>query len=140
MNNVIELLLKQKKEQEEKLKKLQFEMNNTQDSLHEEIFKETQLINQVLKNNLIDIVNMIHKVGLKCSSVSNAETIWHNTVYKVSDGSYFVNIVAKNGTVGTNLDGIDNDGGGKELYKQVDILLRSCLIPYCEKKKADYKK
>ena len=66
MNSVIELLQKQKKEQEDQLKKLQFEMNNTNDCLKEELFKETRLLNQVLKNNLIDIIEMIHKRGLKC--------------------------------------------------------------------------
>ena len=65
MNNVIELLQKQKKEQEEQLKKLQFEMNNTNDCLQKELFKETQLLNKVLKNNIIDIIEMIHKKGLK---------------------------------------------------------------------------
>lgn len=138
MNNTIELLLKQQKEQEEQLKKLQFEMNNTKDCLHKEMFKETQLYNEVLKNNLIDIIQMIHKRGLKCSSVSNAETIWHDTVYKISDGTYFVNVLAKNGTIATNLDGIDNDGCGKSLYEKVETLIRFDIIPYCEQNKLKY--
>ena len=139
MNNVIELLQKQKKEQEDQLKKLQFEMNNTNDCLKEELFKETRLLNQVLKNNLIDIIEMIHKRGLKCSSVSNAETIWHDTVYKISDGNYFVNIVAQDGTIVMNADGIDNDGGGKNLYSTVSYLIDFDIIPYCEKNKDKYR-
>lgn len=139
MNNVIELLQKQNKEQEEQLKKLQFEMSNTNDCLREELFKETHLFNQVLKYNLIDIIEMIHKRGLKCSSVSNAETILHDTVYKVSDGSYFVNILAQDGTIVMSLDGIDNDGGGNNLYATVSYLIDFDIIPYCEKNKDKYR-
>ena len=138
MNSTIKTLLKQKKELEDKLKKLEFEIHNTDRCLSKEIFNETELFNKVLKNNLVDIIQMIHKNGLKCSSVRNAETIWHDTVYKVSDGTYFINILAKDGTVGTNLDGIDNDGGGKSLYEKVDALIKFDIIPYCEKNKLKY--
>ena len=114
-------------------------MNNTNGCLKEELFKETRLLNQVLKNNLIDIIEMIHKRGLKCSSVSNAETIWHDTVYKISDGNYFVNIVAQDRTIVMNTDGIDNDGGGKNLYTTVSYLIDFDIIPYCEKNKNKYR-
>mgnify|MGYP004644945713 CR=1 FL=1 len=139
MNNVIEVLKKQKEEQKKQLSHLKFEFDNTVDCLQEELFKETALYNQVLKNNLIDIIRMIHESGLKCSSVSNAETIWHDTVYKISDGCYFVNIVAKDGTITMNTDGIDNDGSIDKLYERVEYLINAYLIPYCEKNKNKYR-
>jgi hypothetical protein len=138
MNKTIKTLLKQKKELEAKLNTLEFEIRNTDRCLQEEIYKETQLYDKVLKNNLIDIIQMIHKRGLKCSSVSNAETEFLNTVYKVSDGTYYRNICAQNGTIVANSDGIDNDGGGASLYKKVDTLIEFNLITYCEENKLKY--
>ena len=83
MNDTIKNLIKQKQKQEDELRRIKYEINNTDGCLNEAIFKETELMNEVLKNNLIDIINMIHKRNLKCSSVENAETIWHDTFYRV---------------------------------------------------------
>lgn len=138
MNDTIKNLIKQKQKQEDELRRIKYEINNTDGCLNEAIFKETELMNEVLKNNLIDIINMIHKRNLKCSSVENAETIWHDTVYRVSDGCYFADIIAKNGTIEMDLSRIDNDGGGKGLYGIVDSLIKFDIIPYCEKHKEKY--
>ena len=105
--------------------------------LRDEIFKETNLLNQVLKNNLIEIIQLIHKRNLKCSSVNNAETIWHDTVYTISDGAYFVDIMAKDGTIVMNYNCKANDGGGKKLCEKVHDLLDFDIIPYCERKKVE---
>lgn len=140
MNKTIEMLIQQKNEQEEKIKQISFELSQISDSLRGELFKETTLLNKVLKHNLIDIIDMIHKRKLLCSSVKNAETMWNDTVYKVSDGCYFANIIAKDGTIKMDLTNIDNDGGGENLYKTVDNLIKFDILPFCETEKANYKK
>lgn len=118
MNDVIKNLTLQKYEQKAKLERAQSLFNNTEKCLKNAIFEETELMNQVLKNSLIDIIQMIHKRNLKCSEVKYAETIWNDTVYRVSDGFYFADIIAKDGTIVIDLSRINNDGGGKELYKR----------------------
>ena len=137
MNNVIECLMKQKEDQEKQLQVIQHDINVTNKCLRDEIFKETNLLNKVLKNNLIEIIQLIHKRNLKCSSVNNAETIWHDTVYTISDGAYFVDIMAKDGTIVMNYNCKANDGGGKKLCEKVHDLLDFDIIPYCERKKVE---
>ena len=139
MNPIIELLLEEKEKEERKLREQQHVVKTLEEALRSEIYKETRLLNEVLKNNLIAIIELIHKCGLKCSSVQNAETIWHDTVYKVSDGRYFVNIRAKDGRIVTDYDGIDNDGGGESLAKAVDLLISHSIIPFCDKEKVKYR-
>lgn len=139
MNSIIRTLSESKAIQEEKMKEIQFELSTLENSLHDEIYKETRMLNKVLKHSLIEIINMIHKRGLKCSDVSNAETIWHDTVYTVSDGNYHAKIVAKNGNIAMDLTNTGNDGGGKSLYKEVQNLLDYDIIPFCEKEKTKYR-
>lgn len=138
MNQVIRLLLEEKEKEEKKLKEQKYVVDVLDKTIRDEIYKETRLLNQVLKNNLILIIEMIHKSGLKCSCVENTETIWNDTVYTVSDGSYFVNICAKDGEISTNYNGIDNDGGGKNLANDVHTLIHNSIIPFCNKEKHKY--
>jgi hypothetical protein len=138
MNQVIRTLLETKENEESKLKEQQHVVKTLEESLRTEIYKETRLLNEVLKNNLIQIIEMIHKNGLKCSSVQNAETIWHDTVYKVSDGNYFVNICAKDGKIVADYEGINNDGGGKRLAHDVDLLINPTLTMFCDREKSKY--
>ena len=137
MNKVIKMLLETKEKEEKKLKEQQYVVKTLEESLQNEIFKETRLLNEVLKNNLVKIIEMIHKDGLKCSSVQNAETIWHDTVYKISDGNYFVNIRAKDGKIVSDYEGINNDGGGKRLAHDVDLLIHT-LTMFCDNEKSKY--
>lgn len=137
MNKTIKILLETKEKEEKKLKEQQYVVKTLEESLHNEIFKETRLLNEVLKNNLVKIIEMVHKSGLKCSSVYNAETIWNDTVYKISDGNYFVNIRAKDGKLVTDYEGIDNDGGGKRLAHDTDLLI-STLTMFCDNEKSKY--
>lgn len=138
MNKTIEMLIQQKNEQEEIIKQMNFELSQILDSLRSELVKETILLNKVLKNNLMDIINMIHKRKLLCSSVKNAETIWNDAIYQVSDGCYFANVIAKDGTIKMDLTNIDNDGGGENLYKTVDNLIQFDILPFCEQEKVKY--
>lgn len=140
MNTVISNLYQQKEGIDKKLKELNYELKSIEDCLHNELYKETRALNEVLKNNLIEIINMIHKIGLKCSSVYNAETMWNDTVYKVSDGGYFANIIAKNGKIVRDLTDINNDGGGKKLYEKVEVLIDCHITPFCNKEKYKYYK
>lgn len=138
MNDIIKNLTLQKYEQKAKLERAQSLFNNTEKCLNNAIFEETELMNQVLKNNLIDIIQMIHKRNLKCSEVRYAETIWNDTLYRVSDGFYFADIIAKDGTIVMDLSHVNNDGGGEKLYKQVEELICYDIIPYCERNKEKY--
>lgn len=138
MNDVIEVLLKEKEDQERKLATLNYKIRNLEECISKEMFKETQLLNKVLKYNIVDIIEMIHKRKLKCAAIRNAETIWGDTVYKVSDGTYFANIIAKDGTIVMDLSDIDNDGGGQCLYNSVKILINNDIIPYCRQNKEKY--
>ena len=138
MNTVITTLIKSKDAQERTVKQAEYELKAIEDNLNNELNKETRLLDQVLKHNLIEIINMIHKRGLKCFSVNNAETIWDDTIYKVSDGNYFANIIAKDGKIVKDLSNINNDGGGKRLYEKVEDLLIFDIIPFCEKEKIKY--
>lgn len=138
MNEII-LSLKAKKEvKENELKRINCDLYQINQSLNQELYKETRLFDKILKNNLVDIINMIHKRNLKCSAVSCTETIYGNAIYRISDGNYNIDIKAENGTVVTDLTNIDNDGGGTKLYKNVEILLQFDIIPYCENKKIEY--
>ena len=140
MNDIIKVLLEQKNKKEIEIKDLQHELNSINNCIDEEIRKETNLINEVLKHNVIDIINMIHKHGLKCSAICNAETIWGNTVYKVSDGTYYANIMAKDGTITIDYSGINNDDGGHTLNEKTKDLIVHKIIPFCEAKKIEYEK
>lgn len=137
MNQVIKTLSETKEKEEIKLKEQQYVVKTLEESLHTEIYKETRLLNKVFKNNLIEIIEIIHKNNLKCSSVQNAETIWNDTVYKISDGNYCANIRAKNGKIISDYEGIDNDGGGRQLAHDVK-LLTSTLERFCDKEKIKY--
>lgn len=139
MNNVIKVLLEQKTKKEMEVKNLQYELDDITKCLSDEIHKETNLINEVLKHNVIEVINMIHEQNLKCSAICNTETIWGITKYKVSDGTYYANIMAKDGTVTIDYSGIDNDGGGRELDTKIKDLLMYKIIPFCETKKNEYK-
>jgi hypothetical protein len=138
MNLVIETLTKQKEELDSKIKELKYDLNSIEESLSEEIFKETYSLNEVMKHNLIEIIELIHKAGLKCSSVHNTETIWHDAVYRVSDGNYFADIVAKDGKIIMDLTNINNDGGGKALYEKVKRLVQYDINPFCNKEKIKF--
>lgn len=140
MNDMIKVLLERKTKKETEIKKLQHELNNINKCLSEEKYKETYLINEVLKHNVIEIINMIHEHNLKCSAVYDAEIIWGNTIYKVSDGTYFANIIAKDGTVTIDYSGINNDGGGRTLDEKTKDLIVYKIIPFCEMKKKEYEK
>lgn len=140
MNTLISNLYLQKEDIEKKLKELNYELKSTEDCLLNELYKETRALNEVLKNNLIEIINMIHKADLKCSSVKNAETIWNDTVYRVSDGNYFADILAKDGKIIMDLTNINNDGGGENLYRKVEILIDYNITPFCNKEKFKYYK
>ena len=50
MNNVIKCLIKQKEDQEKQLQVIQHDINVTNKCLRDEIFKETNLLNKVLKS------------------------------------------------------------------------------------------
>jgi hypothetical protein len=139
MNNVIEVLLEQKTKKEIEAKNLQYELDNINKCLSEELHKETNLINKVLKHNIIEIINMIHEQDLKCSAIHNAETIWGITKYKVSDGTYYANIIAKDGTVTIDYSEINNDGGGRTLNEKTKDLIMNKIIPFCEMKKNEYR-
>ena len=140
MNNTINMLLEQKSKKEVEMKHLEYELNNINKCIDEEIRKETNLINEVLKHNVINIINMIHEYQLKCSAICNTETIWGNATYKVSDGTYVANIVAKNGTVDIDYSGINNDGCGRSLDLKVRELITYKILPFCEAKKIEYEK
>ena len=140
MNNIISVLLEQKSKKEVEMKHLEHELNNINKCIDEEIRKETNLMNEVLKHNVIDIINMIHEYRLKCSAIHDIETIWGVATYKVSDGTYFVNIIAKNGTVDVDYSGINNDGCGHSLDLKVKELITNKIIPFCEAKKIEYEK
>lgn len=140
MNKTIELLKTNLEELNKNKNTLEYEIKSIENILHKATYDETRILNEVLKNNLIDIIELIHKGGLKCSSVYNGETIWNDTVYKISDGCYFINIVAKDGTIKLDYTNIDNDGGGKKLHEKAKELLSIHIIPYCEKNKDKYKK
>lgn len=66
MNDIIKILLEQRTKKETEIKNLQHELNNINECIDEEMHKETNLINEVLKHNVIDIINMIHEHQLKC--------------------------------------------------------------------------
>lgn len=140
MNDIINVLLEQKNKKEIEIKDLHHELNNINNCIDEEIRKETNLINEVLKHNVIDIINMIHEHQLKCSAICNAETIWGITQYKVSDGTYYANIIAKDGTVVIDYSGINNDGCGHSLDLKTRELITDKIIPFCEAKKIEYEK
>lgn len=139
MNNMIEVLLEQKTKKEIEAKNLQHELNNINDCLSDEIRKETNLINEVLKHNMIEIINMIHEQNLKCSAIYDAETMWGIATYRVSDGAYFANIIAKDGTVAIDYSGINNDGCGTFLDEKTKDLIVHKIIPFCEMKKNEYR-
>lgn len=139
MNNVIKVLLEQKTKKEMEVKNLQYELDDITKCLSDEIHKETNLINEVLKHNVIEIINMIHEQNLKCSAVYDAETMWGIATYKVSDGTYFANIIAKDGTVTIDYSGINNDGGGRTLDEKTKDLIMYKIIPFCEMKKNEYR-
>ena len=90
------------------------------------------------QNYLIDIINMIHKRDLLCSSIINSESTYGKTIYKISDGFYDVSILANNGTIEMNFGNIDNDGDGENLYKTVKDLIEFDIIPFCNKNKLNY--
>ncbi|GEM_PF-6656991 len=138
MNSIIRELQKSKLKQEEKVKMCEYELAVVKKGLIEEIHKETELLNKVLKYNMIEIINYIHKRGLKCSSIQNAETIWHDTVYRVSDDFYFADIIAKDGEIAMDLTHINNGGAGTGLYKIVKNLIDYDISPFCEKEKVKY--
>lgn len=139
MNNVIETLLEQKTKKEIEVKNLQRELANINKCLSDAIHEETNLINAVLKHNVIEIINMIHEQNLKCSAVYDAETMWGIATYEVSDGTYFANIIAKDGTVTIDYSGINNDGGGRTLDEKTKDLIVYKIIPFCEMKKNEYR-
>ena len=138
MNDIIKILLEQRTKKETEIKNLQHELNNINECIDEEMHKETNLINEVLKHNVIDIINMIHEHQLKCSAICNAETVWGTTTYKVSDGTYYANIIAKDGTVTIDYSGIDNDGCGRTLDTKTKDLIMYKILPFCEIKKNEY--
>ena len=140
MNDMIKVLLEQKLKKETEIKNLQSELDNINECLSDELRKETNLINKVLKYNIIEIINMIHEQNLKCSAVYDAETIWGITKYRVSDGTYFANIIAKDGTVAIDYSGINNDGCGHTLDTKTKDLIVHKIIPFCEMKKNKYRK
>lgn len=135
MNKIIMDLESQKLNKGKELKNIQYELNIIEENLNKSINKETKLLNNVLKNNLIEIIEIIHKSGLKCNSVYNAETYRHDTIYRISDGHYFVDIKAKDGTIVKDLSNINNDVAKPKFYKDVENLLFLHIIPYCENKK-----
>lgn len=61
MNSIIRELQKSKLKQEEKVKMCEYELTVVKKGLVEEIHKETELLNKVLKYNMIEIINYIHK-------------------------------------------------------------------------------
>ena len=138
MNSIIRKLQESKLKQEENVREAEHELLIIERGLRDEICKETKLLNDVLKYNMIEIINYIHKRGLKCSSIKNAETIWNDTVYRVSDGNYFADIMAKDGEIVMDLTNIDNDGGGKMLYEIVKKVIEYDISPFCDKEKARY--
>lgn len=138
MNEIIRVLQKSKSEKESDIKSLQFELNQINNSLDNELYSETRLYDKVLKNNVITIIDMIHKSGLKCAAISNTESLYGDALYKVTDGCYFANITANNGSIEINYNGIDNDGGGKKLHEVVKDLVGHKIVPLCEEKKLDY--
>ena len=140
MNKAIELLLEQKEKYNKEIKHLQFELNENENLLHKALFEETCLLDEVLKHNVIDVINMIHKYNLKCSSMKSVETMWGDAEYTISDGRYFIKIVAENGTIAMNTKGIYNDGCDEDLKRKVNILIKNAIIPYCELNKHKYKK
>lgn len=137
MNKMITKLKEDLEKETKVLKEQQYIVKTIEDNLHDEIYKETKLLNKVLKNNLIKIIEIIHKEGLVCSSIFNVETIWNDTIYKVSDGNYFVNIIAKDGKITTDYNGIDNDGGGKHLKEKANLLVYSLNL-FADKEKLKY--
>lgn len=138
MNAIIMDLLEQRTKKETEIKRVQHELDTIIRCICDEMHKETNLINKVLKHNVIEIINMIHECDLKCSAINNTETIWGNTTYKVSDGTYFVNIIAKEGAVSIDYSGIDNNGGGRFLAKRIKDLIAYKILPFCEAKKNEY--
>lgn len=64
--------------------------------------------------------------------------MWGTTTYKLSDGTYFANIIAKDGTVTIDYSGINNDGGGRTLDEKTKDLIVYKIIPFCEMKKNEY--
>ena len=138
MNAMIMDWLEQRTKKETEIKRLQHELNTINNCIDDEMHKETRLINEVLKHNVIEIINMIHEYDLKCSAIDNTETMWGNTTYKVSDGTYFVNIIAKDGTVTLDYSGIDNDGGGRTFTTRTKDLIAYKILPFCEAKKNEY--
>jgi hypothetical protein len=137
MNDVIKMLLEKKDECDKKLKLVQYEMNRIERNLHEELFNETQLINNVLEDKMVDIISMINKNGLKVSSINE---INGSIIYKVTYSScYHAKFKAKDGTIVVDMSGIDNDGVNEPVKKKVKELLRNHIIPYCEKHKKEVK-
>ena len=139
MNTIIMNLSEQRAQKEAEIKKLRHELNTINKCIEDEMYKETKLINEVLKYNVIEIINMIHEYNLKCAAIINTETMWGNTTYKVSDGTYFANIIAKNGTVTIDYSGTGNDGGGRTLDEKTKDLIAYKIIPFCEMKKNEYR-
>ena len=138
MNAMIMNLSEQRTKKETEIKRLQHELNTINKCIDDEMHKETNLINEVLKHNIIEIINMIHEYDLKCSAINNTETMWGNTTYKISDSTYFVNIIAKDGTVALDYSGTDNEGGGRTLNARAKDLIAYKILPFCEAKKNEY--
>lgn len=127
-----EIISKKKKQLEDLQRSIDFNERNLAELENRESF----MLNEVLRNNMIDILKMIEACGLKCVSIC-PNNKWIN--YKISMYPYYANITIEKGKIIWNTGGIDNDGAGSKLYEIVENLIEFDIKPYCEEHINNYR-
>ena len=135
MNGTITALQSAYAEKEKELRKVTFELETLSNTINTAIHDETRAINNVLKNHMPEIVNIIHKHGLMCTSIKGIEHYSGDAIYTLQMHCYKVNLKAENGTIMLSFD-FDNDGGGKRLGEIAKLVVADVKM-FCEEHKQE---